>query len=255
MATNGHDKEESEKKDKRIISFPSRDERDRMRQEKEKKKEEKKKEKKPGGEPPMFNVSRIPVLTRTIIILFLLVHLPLYLLMSATDRFMLFSAFGFVPGIYTGIVPWSWHGLVSPFTHIFIHGSWFHLLINTTMMLAMGMFMETVFGSRRMLVFFVFSGLCGALCYFVFLPFSVNPVVGASGSISGLFAVTILILHEQGRLGSGEKKSALPLLLFWVALTIGIGLIGGGIAWQAHLGGFLGALGLFQALKRKWINF
>jgi membrane associated rhomboid family serine protease len=122
------------------------------------------------------------------------------------------------------------------------------------MMLAMGMFMETVFGSRRMLVFFVFSGLCGALCYFIYAPFAVIPVVGASGSISGLFAVTILILHGQGRLGI-EKKSALPLLLFWVALTIGIGLIGGGIAWQAHLGGFLGALGLFYALRKRWINF
>lgn len=249
---NGHDDEETED-GKRVIRFPDLAERDRLRREKEE--AEKQDNKKPGSDAPFINLSRIPPLTRYMIAAFLVIHLVLFLLLDAATRLQIFYTLGFVPAIYTGATAWSWLGVITPVTHMFIHGGWFHILMNVTMMLAMGMFMETAFGTRRMMIFFLFSGLCGALFYFAFAPFSDTPVIGASGGISGLFAVTILALYEQGRLGSGSRRGPLPLLLFWVALTIGIGLIGGGIAWQAHLGGFLGALALFYALRRRWISF
>ncbi len=248
---NGRDKKEDEK---RIIRFPSQSEREdsRKKQEKEWRKQYKKERK--AQDEPFFNAGKIPLLTRIIIGLFLAVHIPLYLFFDAADRMEVFSTLGFVPAYYTGAIEWSWVALLGPFTHIFIHGGWMHLLFNAVMMLAMGMFTETAFGFRRMLIFFVVSGLSGALFYFLISFSSTNPVVGASGSISGLFGVTFLLLHEKGMLGQIGRRGPMPLIIFWIVLITGMGLLGGDIAWQAHLGGFLGGIGLLTAMKKGWVR-
>ncbi len=247
---NGHDKDE----DDNVVRMPTLAERDRTRKEKEKQEKTWRKEYKKENSIPFFNTEKIPFLTRVLIALFLAVHLPLYLLLDAGDRLEIFYILGFVPAYYTGAEEWSWFALAGPFTHIFIHGGWMHLVFNAVMMLVMGMFMETTFGAKRMLIFFFVSGLVGALFYLLLNPFLTQPVIGASGSISGLFGVTFLILYERGMLGPMGKRGPLPLIVLWVVLISGMGMLAGDVAWQAHLGGFLGGVGLYFAMRKGFIR-
>ena len=249
---NGHDKE----RDDNIVHMPTLAERDRIRKEKQKQEKTWRKQYKKENSAPFFNTGKIPPLTRIFIALFLMVHLPLYLFFDPVQRFDFFHSFGFVPAAFTGAEEWRWSALVTPLTHIFIHGGWMHLLFNAAMMLVMGMFMETAFGARRMLIFFFISGLSGALFYLVLNPSLTAPVIGASGSISGLFGVTFLILYERGMMGPMGKRGAWPMIILWIALISGMGMLGGGdVAWQAHLGGFLGGIALFYAMKKGIVRF
>ncbi|HBR69494.1 MAG TPA: rhomboid family intramembrane serine protease, partial [Rhodospirillaceae bacterium] len=93
-----------------------------------------------------------------------------------------------------------------------------HLLLNGTMMLVMGLFTETMFGPRRMVFFFFVCGILGAAFYFAINPFSAAPVIGASGSISGLFAITLLLMHGRGMLGPVGRRGVWPMILLWVAV-------------------------------------
>ncbi|GJL86161.1 MAG: hypothetical protein DHS20C02_19360 [Micavibrio sp.] len=246
---NGHDKDE----DDNVVRMPTLAERDRIRKQKDKQEKSWRKQYKKdntGQDVPFFNAGKIPPLTRIIITLLVIVHLPLYLFVDPIARHELFFTFGFVPAVFTGAEPWSWLALVTPFTHLFIHGGWMHLVFNAAMMLVMGMFMETTFGAKRMLIFFFVSGISGALFYLLLNPFLAAPVIGASGSISGLFGVTFLLLYERGMMGPIGKRGPLPLIFLWMALITGMGMLGGDVAWQAHLGGFLGGLGLFYAMRK-----
>ena len=68
-----------------------------------------------------------------------------------------------------------------------------------------------------------------------------NPVVGASGAISGVFGAVLMLLHQSGRM-----SSLLPVAGIWIALNVFFGLVGGTpgangepVAWLAHIGGFI----------------
>lgn len=250
---NGHDKDKES-----VVSFPTLAERDRIRKAKEAAElelREKYKKERQGKKQPFFNSGKIPPLTRLIVIAFFVVQIPVYFLLDDAQRLQLFHTFGFVSAIYSGDVPWRMPALVAPITHIFLHGGWMHIAFNTVMMLAMGVFTERTFGTRRMAIFFIFSGLCGVGLYYLFNMHATVPLIGASGSISGLFAITFYNLYEQGQLGPAGKRGPLPLIALWIALMVGTGLVSEDVAWIAHLGGFLGGLGLYHALRKKWISF
>jgi len=252
---NGTGKGNGQDKEGNIVRMPSLAERDRLRREKEKAWRRQYRKEKKAQSVPFFNAGRIPPLTRMMIAVFVIVHLPLYIFLDAGQRLTVFYTFGFVPAYYTGAEQWIWFALTAPLTHIFIHGNWMHLLFNTVMMLVMGMFVESLFGARRMLIFFLLCGFAGALVYFIFNPFLDQPVIGASGSISGLFAMTILYMSERNMLGPLGGRGPFPLLLLWIALITGMGLLAGDVAWQAHLGGFLAGIGLYYGIKKGLVRF
>ena len=168
----------------------------------------------------------------------------------------IFSLLGFTPGQYTGAVPWDNAAWIAPLTSLFLHGSWMHIAFNLVMLLAMGTNFERNFGTRRTAIFYFASGLAGCLTCLAFSPSSAEPVIGASGAISGIFGVTFLMLNERGVLGTGTFRKPLPFILLWIALIVGTGmLLGGNIAWQAHLGGFLGGLALFTLWRKQILKF
>lgn len=204
---------------------------------------------------PFFNFSKIPAFTRLIVSTLILIQVGLTFLLNNTQKLEAFNNFGFTPGAFTGTAPFSALAWITPITSLFLHGSFMHLAFNIVMMLAMGMFFEKVFGFRRTAIFFFSCGLIGSLTYFILSPFSNIPVVGASGAISGILAVTFLLLNEQGSLGNTGKRGALPFILIWLVIIVGTGLISTDTAWQAHLGGFLGGLGLFYLWRKGVINF
>lgn len=253
---NGHDHNGD------VIQFPTLAERDRARKEKLKQEEtyrklyrKAKREQTKAQNPPFFNTGNLPPLTRALVAVFVLVHLPLYLLVSAPERFEIFNLLGFVPGRFSGAESFFWFTPLTPFTHVFLHGSWTHLLFNAVMTLAMGTFFEKQYGAKRMTVFIVFCALAGAGFQFALSPSSLIPVIGASGAISGLFGVLILSLARDGSMMPMGKYGPAPLLIFWGVLMVAIGLLSGeSIAWQSHLGGYIGGLGLYFVGRRlRWL--
>lgn len=235
-----------------IIKFPTLAERDRQRREKERQEKAWRKEYKKNTQVPFFNTAKIPPATRIFFAVFILVHLLSLFFLDDPGRYDLHLKAGFVPGVFTGESPWSWSALLTPLSYIFIHSGWMHVGFNGVMLLALGVFFEREFGTRRMVFFFFSCGLLGALFYFVLNPFSIVPVIGASGSISGLFAVTLLIMHERGLMGPMGRRGPWPLIGIWLLLIVGMGVLGGGnVAWQAHLGGFLGGLLLLYLWRKK----
>ena len=204
-----------------------------------------------SGKKPFINWDKIPLFSRIIVISIVAAHLITAFMLDDAQRLALYMNFGFVPAYYSGTIPWSWAALIAPFTTAFLHHGWMHILTNTVMMMAMGIFFERQFGARITLIFFVFSLLCGDLAYFILNPATTTPVIGASGAISGLFGGVILMMNFSGLAGpKAQKRGPFPIILLWISVMIAVGMISSDTAWQAHLGGFLGGIALFQLWRK-----
>lgn len=218
-------------------------------------------EKEKAQHEPLFNkpLLNIPPVTKFMLIAFVIVHVVTDVLIDERTQYDIFRSLGFVPGYYTGALPFGWEALVGPFTFTFLHGSWTHILLNGFMMMAFGTGVERWMGGKRLFVFFMLCNLCAALAQFVFDPFSTAPVIGASGGLSGLFAAVLLMMQKEQGLGAGNRHGILPFILLWIAISVVFGLIGGPgqstIAWAAHIGGFLAGFVLFKpVMKARFIN-
>ena len=243
--------------DDSVIQFPSAKERRKIEKEKLKQeriwREEYKKQKQAGKESFFTARARnIPPFTKYSIILMLLIQLVLTLI-PQEQRMEIVYNLGFIPGIYTGQAPLTIFALISPFTSIMIHGGWVHVGFNAFMMLIMGMFFENSFGFKRTLQFFIICGLAGNLLYFILNPFSLNPVIGASGALNGFFAI-FLIFNISMLPPQISNKGASRLILIWAAIIILLGLIQSGTAWQSHLGGLLSGWAIYELWKRRKIK-
>ncbi len=253
--------------DKKIVKFPSLAERDRIkRAEREKEKRwraEYKKQSQANRGEPFFNFGNVPSFTKNFIAAMVAVHVILNLLVSDEIKFKLITVFGFIPAQYTNMDSWGWQWgtLVSPLSHVLIHGSWMHLFFNLVMGLVLCMYFEKMFGTRSTVKFIIACTLAGALTFFVFHPFSNTPVVGASGAISGLFGALIYLTIGQNknhpmtqRFG---KYAPWPILIFWGLFIIVPGVLMGGasMAWEAHLGGYICGIGILVANQRGLIRF
>ena len=277
MTTNGHDKDE------KIVSFPDkaqrkRDEKRKAEQEKKWREQYKADQKKANAPPPFINFEKITPFAGSLVVAFVIIHLAMYIFLDDGQTLKAIFTLGFVPGAFTGAYDFNWYTPLSALTHMFIHGGWMHLIFNTVMTLMLGIFVERELGTRRTAIFFFLCGIAGALTYFIFAPTSTVPLIGASGGTSGLFGAVLLLIHErqsghqgaqmgnvriQMRAPSGNnfkdkflKNGPWPMVAFWLVLMIVMGLIGGpGIAWQAHIGGFLAGIALLRGLQRKIIKF
>ena len=226
-----------------------------MRREERKAEKAAQKAYKKANTEPFFNFGRIPPFAKALFIAFTLAHLPLHLILGDAQRLQAFYYFGFVPGAFTGTFDWHWGAIISPITHAFIHGSWMHFIFNAVLGLALSIFFERMFGSKATAIFFAACTLGGAALYFAFAPFTTTPVIGASGGISGLFGALIYITITQNthhpitqRFG---KRGPWPVLVVWGLIIVVPGLLmGGALAWQAHLGGYITGLALLVAMQK-----
>ena len=150
-------------------------------------------------------------------------------------------------------------------THMFLHGSWMHLLGNMWFLWIFGNNVEDSMGHLRFVVFYVLCGLGAAALQVVVAPASGVPMVGASGAISGVMGA-YLVLYPRVRvftflpLGIIMTSIAVPawgMLIYWMALQIfgGLGSIvsegkGGGVAFWAHIGGFVAGVILVKLFTR-----
>ena len=151
------------------------------------------------------------------------------------------------------------------FTSMFLHGSWMHLLGNMWFLWLFGNNIEDSMGHGRFLVFYLLCGVAAALLQVVISRDSPVPMVGASGAISGVMGA-YLILYPRVRvytfvpIGIIPLSLALPawtMLLYWMALQVLGGVFstlstegGGGVAFWAHIGGFVAGIVLVKLFAR-----
>ncbi|MGH7307020.1 MAG: rhomboid family intramembrane serine protease [Candidatus Rokuibacteriota bacterium] len=150
-------------------------------------------------------------------------------------------------------------------TSMFLHGSWMHLIGNMWFLWVFGDNIEDSMGHARYAVFYLLCGVAAALLQVVFNPSSVIPMVGASGAISGVMGA-YLVLYPRVRvfcllvLGFFVTSIALPawtMLLYWAVIQFVSGLSGllaedrGGVAFWAHIGGFLAGVVLIKLFARR----
>ncbi len=171
------------------------------------------------------------------------------LLGEPTDEALILQ-FGLVPAAYGA----NGHDLLSqvaaPLTYQFLHGGWIHLLVNMVSLAAFGAPVERLLGARRFVLFYLSAGVVAGLVHVLLFPASTDPVVGASGAISGVFGAVLMLMRYVGSL-----NSLLPVAAIWIGLNVFFGVFGGTpgaggeqIAWAAHIGGFvygLAAIRLF----------
>jgi membrane associated rhomboid family serine protease len=150
------------------------------------------------------------------------------------------------------------------FTSMFLHGSWMHLIGNMWFLWIFGNNIEDSMGHARFVVFYLLCGVAAALAQVVTNPASGIPMVGASGAISGVMGA-YLLLYPRVRvfafipIGFFLTSVALPawtMLLYWFAIQVVSGLTGllvqegGGVAFWAHVGGFVAGLVLVKLFAR-----
>jgi membrane associated rhomboid family serine protease len=156
------------------------------------------------------------------------------------------------------------HPLVTVFTSMFLHGGPLHLGGNMLYLWIFGNNVEDTLGHARFLFFYLLSGMAAAAAQTVTNLDSVVPMVGASGAISGVLGAylllfphaTVLTLITFGFFIRFVHVPAIVVLGFWIVvqfvqgyLSYRLGGEGGGVAWFAHVGGFLAGMLLLFLLR------
>lgn len=211
---------------------------------------------------------RFPYVTVFFIILNVLVFL--YQLFSGQGLQYFVYKMGAIPYEITHFTTLPGPPRVSPalslVTSMFLHGGLFHLFGNMLYLWIFGNNIEDFLGPVRFVLFYFLSGLGASLTHILLHPNSQIPMIGASGAIAGVLGA-YLILYPGARvltlvfLFFFIRIIPIPaaiILGFWFLLQVfNIGL-GGGVAWFAHIGGFLIGIGLIKIHTRKrrriWIH-
>jgi membrane associated rhomboid family serine protease len=155
---------------------------------------------------------------------------------------------------------------LTPFTSMFLHGGWGHLLGNALFFWVFGNNIEDSMGPGRFLVFYLLCGLLAVAAHVTLEPGSPVPTVGASGAISGIMGAYLLLYpraHVNILFWFVIFIRVIPVpawmaLLWWFAWQVVAGLpqlspmrpdISGGVAVWAHIGGFIAGLALVKIFE------
>ncbi len=203
--------------------------------------------------PPMFNIpSATKYLTGGMIGLYALLWIS-GLFVTDLGRFIT-GLGGFISGSWTGVAPFWWWTPFTPITSIFLHGSWMHIGMNALMLIAIGSGVEKWLGTKRFLIIFFCASWIALLTHFAFSPHSTSPIVGASGSISGLFGAILLGMRTDNS-NNPLGGNILPIIIIWIVISVLMGIMGSpdgsNVAWVAHIGGFLGGIGIAHLMLQK----
>lgn len=151
----------------------------------------------------------------------------------------------------------------SLLTSMFMHGGWLHIIGNMWFLWVFGDNVEDVMGPFRFIIFYLTCGLSAAAAQIVTDPGSVIPMVGASGAIGGVMGAYALLfprvhVHTLIFLGFYVTTVAIPavfMLGYWFVLQLlqglpALGSTQGGVAFWAHIGGFLAGIALIYVFRR-----
>ena len=216
---------------------------------------------------------RVPVVNRTLVVANAIFFLAQLFMGSMTERIIL--TFGYIPARLVDPEAFHyrlWEVVITLVTSLFLHGGFVHLAGNMIYLWVFGDAIEEEMGHVRYFLFYLACGAAGSLAHTVLFPHSTIPSIGASGSIAGLLGA-FLVLRPHARI-----VTLFPLVVYWAIAEIpaviflpvwfGMQFFNGflsleaarrvqevaGIAWWAHVGGFVfGALfaGVWRFVVRK----
>jgi membrane associated rhomboid family serine protease len=153
------------------------------------------------------------------------------------------------------------------FSSMFLHGGWFHIINNMWVLFIFGDNVEGHMGGLRYLLFYLLSGVAAVLLQTYVLTSSTVPMIGASGAVAGVLGA-YLILFPRSRIASLVpilfiftiiEIPAVLFLVFWFVSQLYSGLFaiqgggGSGIAWWAHVGGFIFGVVMVFFFRRRTI--
>jgi membrane associated rhomboid family serine protease len=154
----------------------------------------------------------------------------------------------------------------SPFTSLFLHGGWMHLLGNMLFLWIYGDNVEDAMGHARFLAFYLLCGVAAIFIQALANPDSPYPIIGASGAISGVLGAYLLLFPRARVLTlvllpfffTTLRMPAMLLLLLWFAVQLISDLAvsdgGASVAFRAHIGGFLTGMLLVPLFKRRGVS-
>lgn len=158
--------------------------------------------------------------------------------------------FGLVPAFLKWNDPLTWYPLLS---HMFLHGGWFHLISNMWILFIFGDNVEDRMGRTRFIIFYLLGGIVSGLVQAALSPDPFIPAIGASGAIAAVLGAYFLF-YPRARIlalvpifffGWFMEVRAVVFLGIWFVLQLYSGVISlgtmamGGVAWWAHIGGFV----------------
>ncbi|HHO67837.1 MAG TPA: rhomboid family intramembrane serine protease [Gammaproteobacteria bacterium] len=209
-----------------------------------------------------------PYVTIGIIVLCVLVFLWELSLGQQLERAV--YALGVIPATLVGgkmlapelamLPPW-----MTVFTSMFLHGGWMHLIGNMLYLWIFGNNVEDAMGHVRFVVFYLLCGIAAVMAQALPDPSSTVPMIGASGAISGVLGA-YLLLYPHARVlvaipfGFFIHTVQIPagwVLVFWFVMQLissaAAGGQQGGVAFGAHIGGFIAGMVLIPFFRRKGV--
>lgn len=216
-----------------------------------------------------------PFINYLLVLLNVAVFLFQHVLLPPQGERQFLSAFALVPirvESAVGLAPPVANASVLPMlTSMFLHAGWLHLIGNMWVLWIFGDNIEDYLGHFGYLIFYLVSGLAGSVLHVVFNPNSAIPSVGASGAIAGVMGAYFLLFP------SARVLTLVPLIIFftfvWLPAWIVLGYWfilqflggaatsiatssartggGGGIAFWAHVGGFIAGIVMIKLLPQR----
>lgn len=213
-----------------------------------------------------------PIVTIGVIVACVLVFLHQVSLQGKLGEIFVYQ-YGAIPAVVFGYADLPVELMaVSPYgslmTSMFLHGGWMHLIGNMMYLWIFGNNIEDVMGHVKFIIFYALCGIIAALSHAAIDSESAIPMVGASGAISGVLGA-YLLLYPHARVlvlipfGFFTQMIYVPagiVLGLWflmqlVSSGMSAGSQGGGVAFFAHIGGFVAGMALIPFFKHSHVSF
>ena len=200
--------------------------------------------------------------------IFIALNILVYFFIQPSDLYsteLFFAHFGLIPAEITNSATFL-KGIINIFTSMFLHGGFWHLAGNMLYLWIFGDNIEYIVGHGRYFIFYLSVGISAALLQVIMHPSSTIPMVGASGAISGVLGA-YLVKFPRNRISvlffiffiiRIVHVPAILVLSLWFLFQIYNsffslipGGAGGGVAYFAHIGGFVAGMALIKFFERR----
>ncbi len=192
----------------------------------------------------------LPIITVGVIFVNILVFLWQRAMLSNIESELLYKCYGLIPREFMLSLTTKWellpYNALTVFTSMFLHGGFLHLGGNMLYLWIFGKNIEDAMGHKRFIVFYLLSGIIAASFQLLYDPSSNTPMIGASGAVSGILGA-YLLLFPYAKIKTllfiiifikVVELPAILLLTIWFFMQI-LYSQAEGVAWHAHIGGFI----------------
>lgn len=205
----------------------------------------------------------LPIIAVGFIFVNILIFLWQRFALQSSASELIYKYYGFVPHEFIISLTSQWalvpYNVMTIFTSMFLHGSFLHLAGNMLYLWIFGKNVEDALGHIRFIFFYLVSGFIAVVFQLLYDPSSNVPMIGASGAISGVLGA-YLVLYPYARIKTlliiiifikVIELPAILLLTIWFFMQVLYSTSMEGVAWYAHIGGFIFGLLTAKLFVRK----